>query len=62
MIATIPEDSSRLDLRGCGFACKLFTCCRSARRASFLWLVGCLLTWWWFENSRACLYYFFIVN
>ncbi|MBT1171653.1 hypothetical protein, partial [Bifidobacterium sp. SO4] len=54
--------SSCLDLRVWFVVCKLFTCCRSARRVSFLWLVGCVLVWWWFENSRACLYYFFIVN
>ncbi|PJM78729.1 hypothetical protein CUU80_07060 [Bifidobacterium scaligerum] len=52
-----------LGLRVRGFACKLFICCRSARRASAPDGSGsCLLVWWWFENSRACLYYFFIVN
>ncbi|PLS24023.1 hypothetical protein Tam1G_1956 [Bifidobacterium imperatoris] len=50
------------DLRLFWLSCRLFICCRSARRVSFPWLVGCLPVWWWFENSRACLYYFFIVN
>ena len=50
------------DLRESGHACKLFTCCRSARRVPSSGWFPVWLVWWWFENSRACLYYFFIVN
>ena len=58
----IPWVFVRLDLRESGHACKLFTCCRSARRVPSSGWFPVLLVWWWFENSRACLYYFFIVN
>ena len=62
VIATILACFFMLDLR-CGVvACKLFTCCRSARRVPSSGWFPVLLVWWWFENSRACLYYFFIVN
>ena len=47
-------------LRGCGWWCMLFSCCRSP--AGFLRGLVLSGVWWWFENSRACLYYFFIVN
>ena len=58
----IPWVLVRFDLR-CGVvACKLFTCCRSARQVPSSGWFPVLLVWWWFENSRACLYYFFIVN
>ncbi|KAB7468308.1 hypothetical protein GBA87_09865, partial [Bifidobacterium bifidum] len=49
-------------LRESANACKLFTCCRSARRVPSSGWFPVWLVWWWFENSRACLYYFFIVN
>ncbi|WP_250243793.1 hypothetical protein, partial [Bifidobacterium longum] len=62
MIATIPEAFARFDLRVFVCSCKLFTCCRSARRVPSSGWFSVLLVWWWFENSRACLYYFFIVN
>ena len=62
MIATIPWVFARLDLRESKHACKLFTCCRSARRVPSSGWFPVWLVWWWFENSRACLYYFFIVN
>ena len=61
-VMPIPWVLVRFDLR-CGVvACKLFTCCRSARRVPSSGWFPVLLVWWWFENSRACLYYFFIVN
>ena len=62
MIATIPGVFACLDLRGSGHACKLFICCRSARRVPSSGWFPVWLVWWWFENSRAYLYYFFIVN
>ncbi|KAB7068002.1 hypothetical protein GBC23_07345 [Bifidobacterium longum] len=58
----IPWVFACLDLRESGHACKLFTCCRSARRVPSSGWFPVWLVWWWFENSRACLYYFFIVN
>ena len=61
-VMPIPGVFVRLDLRESGHACKLFTCCRSARRVPSSGWFPVWLVWWWFENSRACLYYFFIVN